>query len=173
MQNQESIKLISKQESQEIKNKFPLVDRILKQPGIRLGIPKKGLFKDTWRSLRENFIYDLRSEIPIVKDEDRRLSFSFGDFGGELMLDRQRDILEGLNRGVIDLAVIGEDEYWEARVGGMMLEQLDGTLGFGSCRMCLEVREGSSNKLQDIRASLITGKLVTGYPSLARCLHPN
>jgi len=173
MQNLEfKNKTITRQEIIEVRNKYSLVRNILQQSGIRLGVPKKGLFKDTWRFLRENFIYDLPSEIPIIKDEDRRLSFSFGDFGGELMLDRQRDILEGLNRGVIDLAVIGEDEYWEALASGMMLKQVDQPLGFGQCRMCLEIKEGTSDNIRDMRTSLLTGKIVTGYPNLTRCLHP-
>ena len=144
---------------------------MLGQPGIRIGLPKKGLFKETWQFLRNYMILDLPSEAGILKDSDRRLSFPFGD-SGQVMLDRQRDLVVDLKSGVIDIGIIGEDEFWEAQAGGISLFQIDKPLGFGQCRMCLEVRVGSSQKYSDVLAGLLSGKLVTGYPNLARCLHP-
>lgn len=95
----------------------------------------------------------------MLEDKGRRLVFSLGDAGIEVVLAKAADVITYIEHGVCDIGIVGEDTIMEH--GGWFHELLD--LNFGKCRFALAGIKGK-NFYEGYNRKVIASK----YPNVTR-----
>jgi ATP phosphoribosyltransferase len=121
---------------------------------LKIAIQKSGRLNNASLSLLRSIGIDIESY-------DRQLNAVCKSTGLEVMMLRDDDISEFVERGIVDLGIVGEDLIRESKSDVEIIRKL----GFGKCQLALAVKENSGIKsIDDLNNTIVA----TSFPSLTK-----
>ena len=126
----------------------------MKNDRLKIAIQKKGRLSEASLAFLNSLglRFTPNGHYLIQKCEDREI---------DLILLRDDDIPEYVNRGIADFAIIGQNVLLEKQLNANIIRELD----FAKCRLCIAVPEDSAIKtIKDLEGE----RIATTYPELLK-----